>query len=95
MKQVENRACSMVVSCLAYFSTLKMEATYFETSVDSQCSTQLYIPEDGIHNNHRCENLKSYIKMVIIKYLLVFQLQQYMVSGSLLPTVKVFPRIWF
>jgi hypothetical protein len=50
-----------LVSCLAYFSTLKMEAKWFsETSVGFQWTTQPYIPEDGTFHNHHCENLKSY-----------------------------------
>jgi hypothetical protein len=37
-----------LVSCLAYSSTLKMEAICFsETSVDFQRNTQRYIPEDS------------------------------------------------
>jgi hypothetical protein len=40
-----------------------MEATYFsETSVDFQRITRRYIPEDRTLHNHRCENLRSYIK---------------------------------
>jgi hypothetical protein len=43
-------------------STLKMEAICFsEMLVDFQQTTRRYIPEDSIHHNHRCENLKSYI----------------------------------
>jgi hypothetical protein len=33
-----------------------------ETPVDFQRTTRRYIPEDVILHNHRCENLKSYIK---------------------------------
>jgi hypothetical protein len=32
-----------------------------ETSVDSQRTARLYIPEDGTLQNYRCENLKSYM----------------------------------
>jgi hypothetical protein len=50
------------------FSTLKVEAIYSsETSVDTQRTTRLYIPEDGTLHNHRCENLKSYICLVNFK----------------------------
>jgi hypothetical protein len=43
------------------FLTLKMETRCSpETSVDTQRTTQRYIPEDGTLHNHRCENLKSY-----------------------------------
>jgi hypothetical protein len=53
--------CFTLVSCLAYSSTLKVEATCsFETSVDFQKTTRPYIPEDGTIHNQRCENLKSY-----------------------------------
>jgi hypothetical protein len=54
-------ACFMLVFCLTYSSTLKMEATFSsETSVDFQRPTRR-IPEDRKLHNHRCENLKSYI----------------------------------
>jgi hypothetical protein len=39
--------CFMLVSCLAYYLTLKIEVTYSsKTSVDFQWTTQHYIPED-------------------------------------------------
>jgi hypothetical protein len=51
----------MPVSCLAYSSALKMEATcFFETTVDLQRTTQCYISEDGIFRNHFCEDLRPY-----------------------------------
>jgi hypothetical protein len=56
-----------LVSCLTYFSTLKMEATCSsETSVDTQQTTRRYIPEDGTLYNHRCENRKSYISWFLL-----------------------------
>jgi hypothetical protein len=56
MKQV-----ALLVTCLTYYSILKMEATYSsETSDDLQWSTWHYITEDRTFHNHRCENLKSY-----------------------------------
>jgi hypothetical protein len=59
--QKENPA-SMLVSCLAYSSTLKMEAICFsKMSVDFQHTTWPYAPEDSTLHNHHCENLKSYI----------------------------------
>jgi hypothetical protein len=59
MKQVA--ASFMLVSCLAYSSTLNMEAKYsFETSVDFQRTKWRYIPEDRNLHNHRSENLKPY-----------------------------------
>jgi hypothetical protein len=50
------------VSCLAYSSTLNLEATYFtKTSAGFQQTTWCYIPEDRtLHDNH-CENLKSFL----------------------------------
>jgi hypothetical protein len=49
-----------LVSCSAYFSTLKMETIFSsETSVDFQRTTRSYIPEDSTLRNHRCENLNS------------------------------------
>jgi hypothetical protein len=55
--QVASRAFTLV-SCSAYFPTLKMEAICSsETSADFQRTTRRYIPEDITHN-HRCKNLK-------------------------------------
>jgi hypothetical protein len=52
----------MLVSCLAYSLTLKIEATRVsETSDDFQQITWSYIPEDRNLYNHRCGNLKSCI----------------------------------
>jgi hypothetical protein len=51
--------CFTLVSCLAYFSILKMEATCSsETSFYFQRTTRRCIPEDINLRNHRCENLK-------------------------------------
>jgi hypothetical protein len=48
-------ACFMLASCLAYSTTMKMEAKYtFETSVDFQL---LYILENRTLHNKRCEKL--------------------------------------
>jgi hypothetical protein len=52
------------VSYLAstYSLTLKMEATCSsETSADFQWTTRRYTPDDRTLDNHRCENLESYI----------------------------------
>jgi hypothetical protein len=52
--------CVMLVSCLTYSLTLKMEATCSsKTSDDFQRTTQRYIPEDRTHHNDHCENLKT------------------------------------
>jgi hypothetical protein len=46
-------ACFMLIACLAYSSTLKMEATCSsKTLVDSQWTTWHYIPEDRTLHNH-------------------------------------------
>jgi hypothetical protein len=43
-------------------STLKMEAiSSSETSVETQRTTRRHIPEDDTLQNHRSENLKSYL----------------------------------
>jgi hypothetical protein len=53
-----------MASCLAYSSTLKILATFSsETSVKFQLTTWRYIPEYSTLHDHRCENLKSYIKI--------------------------------
>jgi hypothetical protein len=53
------------VGCLAHSSTMKMEATFScETSVDFQRTTGRYFPEDRMLYNHRCENLRSYIRKI-------------------------------
>jgi hypothetical protein len=50
----------MLVSWLAYFSTLKIEAKCSsETSVDFQRTTWRYMPEYRTLHNHRCEDLNS------------------------------------
>jgi hypothetical protein len=55
-----------LVSWVAYFSTLKMEAKCSsEISVDFQRTTDRHIPEDGTLHNHRCENLKYYNQVFI------------------------------
>jgi hypothetical protein len=48
--------CFMLISRLAYPSTLKME----EGRLIFQQTTRRYIPEDIILHSHRCKNLKSY-----------------------------------
>jgi hypothetical protein len=51
----------ILVSFLAYYSTLKMEVTCSsETLIDFQRTTRPYIPEERTLHNHRCEELKSY-----------------------------------
>jgi hypothetical protein len=47
-----------------------------KTSVDTQRTTQRYFPEDRTLHNHRCENLKSYIWMEIMKKYII-KLQSY------------------
>jgi hypothetical protein len=51
----------MLVSCLAYSSTMNMETICSsQTSVDFQRTTTRYIPRGRTLQNHRRENLKSY-----------------------------------
>lgn len=62
LKSKQNKklaACFMLVSLLAYSSTLNMVTCSSETSIDFHHTTQHYIPEDRIHHNDHCENLKS------------------------------------
>jgi hypothetical protein len=58
-EQVASNAFTLV-SCLAYSSTLKMEATSSKTLVGFQQTTRYYISENRNLHNHHCENLKSY-----------------------------------
>jgi hypothetical protein len=52
-------------------STLKMEAICSsEMSVETQRTTRRHIPEDDTIHNHRCENLKSYIKYTKLEFFL-------------------------
>jgi hypothetical protein len=56
------RSCFMLVCCLAYSLTLKIEATCStKTSVDFQRATLHYNLLDRTLHNHCCESLKSYI----------------------------------
>jgi hypothetical protein len=55
-------AVSTLVYCLAYSSTLKMEATCpSEKSVDFQRTTRHYIPGNKTLHNHLCKNLTCYL----------------------------------
>jgi hypothetical protein len=52
-------------------SILKMEAIFSsETSVETQRTTRRHIPEDDTLQNHRCENLKSY--MTVVVYIIIW-----------------------
>jgi hypothetical protein len=52
-------------SSLAEFSTLKMEAIRSSEMSVHISSTRHHIPEDGILHSHRCENLKSYMVVIL------------------------------
>jgi hypothetical protein len=53
-------AWSMLASCLAHSSTLKMETICSSgTSAEFQWTTRFYIPEYRTFHSHCCENLKS------------------------------------
>jgi hypothetical protein len=55
--------CFMLVSCVAYCLILKMKPTCCsEKSVGFQQTTWCYIQDDRNRHNHRCENLRSYIR---------------------------------
>jgi hypothetical protein len=59
----------MLLSCLAYSSTMKIDATCsFETSVDIQLTKPRYIPEERTLCNHRSENLKSQTFMIVVLF---------------------------
>jgi hypothetical protein len=61
-REVSSKQNFTQVSCLAYSSTLKMEATCSsETSLDFHWTTRRYIPEDRNHHSHDCENLVKHI----------------------------------
>jgi hypothetical protein len=65
--------CFILVSFLAYSSTLKMEATCSsEMCVDYQQTTRRYVQEDRILHNHRCENVKSNEECYLLTYLLTY-----------------------
>jgi hypothetical protein len=50
----------MLISCLAYFLTMKMEAKCsFDMSVDIQQTTRCYIPKCRTFHNHLREHLKK------------------------------------
>jgi hypothetical protein len=51
----------MLVSCLAYSLTIKMEVTRsVETSTDFHWPAWCYIQEDRTPQTHHCKNLKAY-----------------------------------
>jgi hypothetical protein len=69
-------------SSLADFFTLKMEAIRSsETSVNT-ISTRRHIPEDGILNSHRRENLKSKIRRTLISLMTRLSLDTRSVSRA-------------
>jgi hypothetical protein len=83
----------MLVSCLTYSSTLKLDATCSsETSVYSQLTAGRYIPEARTLRNHRCENIKSYINLELIFVLPAETLEQPEVV-KLCSSVKVHRRL--
>jgi hypothetical protein len=67
MKQSSACYLLMMDSCLAYLSTLEMEATCSsETSIDVERPILSFIQEYRALHNHRCGNLKSYLEPVRI-----------------------------
>jgi hypothetical protein len=60
-------ACFVLVSCFDYSSTLKLgPICSSQTSVDFQRTTSPYIPEKRSLHSHRCENLKSSIRLILM-----------------------------
>jgi hypothetical protein len=56
----------MLISCLSYSLTQKMEVTCSsEISVAFQRTTRHYLPEDRTLHNHCCENLKAYVVFIL------------------------------
>jgi hypothetical protein len=55
----------LLAGLLNYSSTLKMEAIRSsETSGTTLRTARRHIPEDDTLQNHRCENLKSYLVLI-------------------------------
>jgi hypothetical protein len=70
------------VSFKAYSLILMMEVTCSsETSVDFQLTTRRYIPEDSSRRNYRCENLKSYETIRILRAVTVKIIEDYHLLG--------------
>jgi hypothetical protein len=70
--EAEIATCFTLVSCLAYFLTLKMEAVCSTKKlVGFAQTTQCYIPEDRTLHNHYSENLKSYMYIQVSVLLLI------------------------
>jgi hypothetical protein len=66
-------ACFMLVSCLAYASTQKMEAVYHsEMSADIQQPSQLYIPEDRNFHSPCMSSLRIPILYVLPQWWLSY-----------------------
>jgi hypothetical protein len=95
-REPESKQSFTLVSCLAYSSTLKMEATCSsETSADFQRTTRRYISEDRTVHNHGCENLKSYTFQFPYRSVRVYDFVVYLTTllvwtgGKELETAKV------
>jgi hypothetical protein len=66
-KETSMKQVASLVRCLAYSSTMKMEATLSsEISVDFQRTTWHYFLADRTLHNHCCENLKSYMILLLL-----------------------------
>jgi hypothetical protein len=60
----------MLVSCLAYFSTLKIDAIcFYKTKVNFHHIVRRYIPEDGALPSRLCENFKPTIFIFVVSIL--------------------------
>jgi hypothetical protein len=77
-----------IAFCLAYSSTLIMDATCSSvTLVVCKRTTCCYIPEDRTLHNHCCGNLKSYISL----YLFLYPFEHIYVYIALY--VHIYPRV--
>jgi hypothetical protein len=75
-------ACFMLVSCLAYSSTLKMEVVCSsEMSVDFHQTLQCYTPEDGAAHSHCCEN---FISNIFIMFNVILSTSNNIVSDGMM-----------
>jgi hypothetical protein len=80
--------CFLLVSCLAYSSTLKMEVTCsFEILVDFERTARCSIPEVRSLHNFCCENLRSYVPQYMYSYKQIY-------SVSLILCTERYTSFW-
>jgi hypothetical protein len=60
-------SCLLLIACLAYCSTLKMESVFSsETSLNFYRTTRRHVPWDGTLHSYRCESLISNITLTLL-----------------------------